>query len=156
MSKCQRVVINGILLRCGHCGSRGFASRKVQLNTALAEFFSAGWLNQSADVFICAKCAQIHWFQFQDETSPERMITEVVEECDVDDIAIEGETAPVRVVAEVDSDRDVDGINIGGETASDPDMSGLDDNYDVECMQCGQMIPAGQSACVRCGWTYKV
>ena len=35
------------------------------------------------------------------------------------------------------------------------DMSdALDEAYDIECVSCGATIPAGQTACSNCGWTY--
>jgi len=34
-------------------------------------------------------------------------------------------------------------------------MAVSDESYPFECLQCGNVIEAGQSVCTQCGWTYK-
>lgn len=55
-------VRGGVELECKHCGSRRFAHRKGQLNTAVLSFFDLDWLNPSADVYVCKDCGFLHWF----------------------------------------------------------------------------------------------
>jgi DNA-directed RNA polymerase subunit RPC12/RpoP len=62
MSTGQTAEIRQRALRCQHCGRGRFVSRRAQLNTALLEFFDLGWLNQSADLYVCTHCGLVHWF----------------------------------------------------------------------------------------------
>ena len=39
--------------------------------------------------------------------------------------------------------------------ALDPPYPEPDETYDITCFDCGATIPAGQSVCTNCGWTYK-
>jgi len=101
MSDEERVTINGKPLTCGHCGNDVFLTRRAQLNTRLATFLGLDWINESADVFVCSKCGQLHWFLRREGAAQQN------------------------------------------------------EDYDVECVQCGKVIPAGESVCAHCGWTYK-
>jgi DNA-directed RNA polymerase subunit RPC12/RpoP len=154
MNEYKSVTISGMALRCNHCGGMAFFSRRVQLNTTLANYFNFESANVSADVFACARCGQLHWFLFKDKNSPERVITELPEDYDVYAVEIAGGPLPVQVVEEVDEDCGVESVQAQDALVSDADLAELDDNYDVACIQCGQIIPSGQSACAKCGWTY--
>ena len=177
MSQCNQVVIGGKSLVCDHCGNDAFSSRKAQLNTAQAMFFNAGWLNESASVFVCSNCGRIYWFlipdgitpdhgsgapfqdkvsPFQDSVSPFHAGSE-----------LKMETVPAEAGGDVREETGLlpdqnDGVVEGGiaslveeEDAPASSEDELDENYDIECIQCGRIIPAGQSVCAKCGWTYK-
>ena len=55
-------VAGGIPLRCEICKHDLFWTRRAQLNTAVASFFSFDWANASAVCFVCDRCGYIHWF----------------------------------------------------------------------------------------------
>jgi ssDNA-binding Zn-finger/Zn-ribbon topoisomerase 1 len=49
-------------LQCKHCGRGQFTHRTAQLNTVFMEFLDMGWLNKSADIYVCTHCGLLHWF----------------------------------------------------------------------------------------------
>lgn len=54
--------INGVQLKCVHCGHQHFEPAEAQLNTAGLTFLNLDWANRSASVLICKKCTFIMWF----------------------------------------------------------------------------------------------
>jgi hypothetical protein len=62
MSECQSVQVKHRPLHCKHCGKGQFVHRTAQLNTAFFEFLDLGWLNKSADIYVCTHCGFLHWF----------------------------------------------------------------------------------------------
>lgn len=62
MSEGQSVKIKERPLQCKHCGRGQFVLRTAQLNTAFLEFLDLGWLNKSADIYVCTHCGFLHWF----------------------------------------------------------------------------------------------
>ncbi len=62
MSAGQSVQIKDKPLQCQHCGRSKFVLRTAQLNTAFLEFLDLGWLNKSADIYVCTHCGFLHWF----------------------------------------------------------------------------------------------
>ncbi len=155
MPELKRVTIKGLMLRCGHCGGSAFIPRKWQLTAPLTSCLGLDSLNEAADVFVCAKCGQLYWFLFKDTTDPDCVITDLGEDYDLDCVEIAGGTLPEQVVVEVEDNCAVEGVHSPCASSEDPDISELDEDYDVACVRCGQLIPAGQSVCAGCGWTYK-
>ena len=62
MSEPSQYQVHGIALKCHHCGHNTFYTRDGLLNTAAMEILKLGWLNQPADIYICAACGHIEWF----------------------------------------------------------------------------------------------
>jgi hypothetical protein len=62
MSEGKSVQIKDQLLQCKHCERSKFVLRTAQLNTAFLEFLDLGWLNNSADIYVCTHCGFLHWF----------------------------------------------------------------------------------------------
>jgi predicted nucleic-acid-binding Zn-ribbon protein len=58
----EQVVIGGSVLRCMHCGCRGFFKRRVLLNTRGLTYLGLEWMNDAAQVLECANCGYLHWF----------------------------------------------------------------------------------------------
>lgn len=54
--------INGIKLRCIHCGHRHFEVGDAQLNTAGLTALNLDWANDSASTVVCKSCSFIMWF----------------------------------------------------------------------------------------------
>jgi predicted RNA-binding Zn-ribbon protein involved in translation (DUF1610 family) len=62
MSEGRAVQIKHQALQCNHCGQGKFVLRSAKLNTGFMEFLDLGWLNQSADIYVCTHCGFLHWF----------------------------------------------------------------------------------------------
>ncbi len=155
MPELKRVTISGVMLRCAHCGGGAFTPRKWQLAAPLTSVITLGSLNETADVFVCAKCGRLHWFLFKDKSDPDCIMTEVDDDYDPECVGIEDGMRPGPVVIEVEEECPAADTRAQCAATEDPDMSELDEDYDVVCFQCGRVIPAGQSVCASCGWTYK-
>ena len=54
--------VNGVNVKCTHCGDQHFDTGEAQLNTAGLTFINLDWANRSASVLICKKCSFIMWF----------------------------------------------------------------------------------------------
>jgi uncharacterized protein len=52
-------------VRCLHCDSEQFESRKLLLNTRGATFFNFDWLNRQATALTCVRCGRIEWFAIE-------------------------------------------------------------------------------------------
>jgi len=154
MSNFERVIINGIALRCGHCGNRVFTPRRQRLNSESVSSFNFDAPVESADGFVCSQCGQLQWFLFKEGAAPERMSSEVDEDYGPDAVEPVDEPLPSPGTAGAEEDPGDSPPAVGSDAPSDPDIAELDVNYDVECVRCGHNIPAGQSICTQCGWTY--
>jgi hypothetical protein len=128
MSEGQSVQIKNRPLQCKHCGRGQFVHRNAQLNTSFLEFFDLGWLNKSADVYICTCCGLLHWFLDPQVEGPAP-------------VEKTGQPALVKEAQEP----------IPVEEAALPD----DLSEPAACLACGQRIPAGSDKCPSCGWSYK-
>jgi ribosomal protein L37E len=155
MPELKRVTLNGLVVRCEHCGNSAFTPRKWQLTPPPTSCLSFDSLNEAADVFVCTKCGKLHWFLLKDRPAPDCIIADWEEGCEPECGGIESAPSPVQLIVEAKEERAADPMQPASDAPSDPDLAELDENYDVECMQCGHMIPAGQSTCTKCGWTYK-
>ena len=67
MPEGSTVEIKGKTLCCPHCGGHAFVQRRAKLNTAFMSLFDLDWLNDSAEVFVCAGCGRLEWFLGSDE-----------------------------------------------------------------------------------------
>jgi hypothetical protein len=54
--------VQGKHLHCVHCGSIRFVRRQAQLNTAFMTLLNMGWLNTTAEIFVCTICGRLEWF----------------------------------------------------------------------------------------------
>jgi hypothetical protein len=126
MSQAQPVSIKNRSLQCKHCGHGQFVHRNAKLNTGLMEFLDVGWMNRSADVYVCAGCGFLHWFLEPqvEEAAPVLQNRSLAEEAQ----------SPVPPE----------------EPAPPDDLSEAS-----ACLSCGQRIPAGSDTCSSCGWSYK-
>ena len=124
MSEGQSVKVKNQSLTCKHCESGQFVHRTAQLNTAFLEFLDLGWLNKSADIYICASCGFLHWF-----LEPQV------------DVSAPGDQPAFE--PQVDEP-----IPLEDPAPSD------DLTEPTECLACGQRIPAGAAKCPSCGWSY--
>ena len=62
MSDPLPVTIAGISLRCRHCNNETFTRRSALLDTSMASFFGLEWMNPTADVYVCSRCGNLHYF----------------------------------------------------------------------------------------------
>jgi hypothetical protein len=85
MSSEQTIRIKDQPLRCKHCGREKFFHRSAQLGTALLGFFELGFLNKSADVYVCSHCGFLHWFL--EPAVEESPVQETGESAETDDLA---------------------------------------------------------------------
>jgi len=155
MPEYKRVAIKGLDLLCGHCGCGGFTPRRWQLSTPLTSSLSFDSLGATADVFVCARCGKLHWFLFRDGDASNCILTEVEEGYDPERHVMEVAAEPCLAPVAMEQAPVIAPVREPQASAQDPDLAELDEYYDVECLQCGQIIPAGRTICVRCGWTYK-
>jgi len=125
--------IKGRQLQCKHCGSTDFAHRQAQLNTSFMEMFDLGWLNKSADVYVCSSCGFLHWFL-------DPLIDRVAE------ASVNGDAEPRMPVVQSSDDYVAPAEEPSPDDLSEPS----------ECLSCGKMIPAGSAKCPSCGWSYQV
>jgi predicted RNA-binding Zn-ribbon protein involved in translation (DUF1610 family) len=88
MSEGHSVQIKQRSLQCKHCGRGQFVHRSAQLNTAFLEFLDLGWLNKSADIYVCTHCGFLHWFLAPDG-GPQITAQEPGGEVDWEEAAIE-------------------------------------------------------------------
>jgi uncharacterized protein with PIN domain len=58
----ETIEVAGKELRCPICSNNLFWTRRAQLNTSVATFFSLDWANRSAHCFVCSNCTHISWF----------------------------------------------------------------------------------------------
>ena len=58
--------IAGHELTCVHCGGKTFLHDRRQLNSAGMTFLDLDWASKSADIFVCATCGHIEWFDLDD------------------------------------------------------------------------------------------
>lgn len=58
----ENIEVRGTQLICPVCSNNYFWTRRAQLNTAVASFFSLDWANRSATCFVCSECTHISWF----------------------------------------------------------------------------------------------
>lgn len=57
------------VVRCTHCDGERFDSREALLNTTVMSLLDLDWLDRSATVLICVRCAAMRWFA----TAPEEV-----------------------------------------------------------------------------------
>lgn len=65
-SPVETVVIEGIQLRCPHCGGTTFQQGKSQLNTAGLSTLDIELVNQTVSVYRCIRCKRLEWFDNYD------------------------------------------------------------------------------------------
>lgn len=67
--KSDRFEVNGVELKCIHCGFQQFDLGSAQLNTAAMSLLNLDWANESAAIACCKRCSFIMWFA----ESPEKI-----------------------------------------------------------------------------------
>jgi hypothetical protein len=139
MKESLRVEVAGEPLRCQHCRGDVFFLESAAIDRlGLGDRAQIeGWWGERAIIYICVACGFVHWFFAVEAGRHERTAVGQIDE------AVEGWTAsePPAEVGELDE-------GIEGWAASEPPAEVVD------CLACGQRIPAGESACPKCGWTW--
>jgi predicted RNA-binding Zn-ribbon protein involved in translation (DUF1610 family) len=141
MKQPLRVEVAGEPLRCNHCSADVFF-----LESAAIDRLGLGdraqleeWWGDRAIIYVCAACGFVHWFFEVEAGRHERTEVGAMDE-EIEGWAASEAAAPAEFGG---MDEDIEGWASSG-AAAEP----------VDCLACGQRIPAGESACPNCGWTW--
>ena len=131
----------GLPTSCTHCSSHELYARRVSAKEGSGPSFLAGlgasFHDADFDVVVCGKCGLTQFFL----DLPARRDIETHPDWRSIDVRFCQSTDPS---AQQDPDQ----------LASD-DLGSDDVSESLQCLDCGAVIPAGNSTCPRCGWTYK-
>jgi predicted RNA-binding Zn-ribbon protein involved in translation (DUF1610 family) len=130
MSEPLRVEVAGVPLRCKHCGADVFFQESAAIDRLVGGVFHLeGWWGHQATIYVCSTCGFLHWFFEIGASRHER--------------------ESIEVMAERDEYFAGGGVEELGPSA---DIEAMAER--VECLACGATIPAGDSACPACGWSW--
>jgi predicted RNA-binding Zn-ribbon protein involved in translation (DUF1610 family) len=141
MKEPLRVEVAGESLRCRHCDGDVFFLESAAIDRlGLGDRAQVeGWWGERATIYVCVACGFVHWFFAVEAAGHERTAVGQIDE------AVEGwapsEVAESAGVGELD-----EGIERWAASEARAEV--------LDCLACGQRIPAGESACPKCGWTW--
>jgi hypothetical protein len=151
----RRFNVAGVPLRCKHCDAETFFHQRATIDRLASGglFHHEAWLGRPANIYVCGTCGFLHWFFAVANTARKEIAVEetaggsaYLEDEYIDGLPTPGGGEATAGGSAYLEDEYIDGLPTLGEGEAIAEV--------VECLACGRRIPAGETACPECGWSW--